>query len=146
MVASSLTVPKIHSCTLDAVELVFTKAVQLVLDQVATAEEVGENEREYRVAVVVHAVDIIPTLSEILFQLPKAGSVLNLRGFALGSRMTDCNSRPSARLKVFRAMTFSAGDHFRFPISVPALGVARLDRLVKFRLSPMRHFISASWP
>jgi uncharacterized protein YdbL (DUF1318 family) len=50
MVVSRLTVPKIHSCMLDAVELVFTKAVQLVLDQAATAEEVGENEREYRVA------------------------------------------------------------------------------------------------
>jgi len=49
--------------------------------------------------------------------------------------MTDCNSRSSARWKAFRAMTFSAGDHFRSPISVPALGIARLDKLVMFRIS-----------
>lgn len=51
--------------------------MQLVLDQAATGKEVRENEREYRVAVVVHAVDLAPTLSEVLFQLPKLGRLLN---------------------------------------------------------------------
>jgi hypothetical protein len=58
--------------------------VQLVLVEAATAEEVCEEEREDRVAVVVLAVDLLAALSEVLFQLPEAGRLLNLRGLASG--------------------------------------------------------------
>jgi hypothetical protein len=44
--------------------------------------------------------------------------------------MTACNSRSSARLKAFRAMTFSAADHFKSWIAVPAPKGARLGTLV----------------
>jgi hypothetical protein len=66
----------------DPAEFVFAEAVQFLLDEAATAEEIRENEREDRVAVVVHAIDLLPALSEVLFQFPEAGRLSNLRGLA----------------------------------------------------------------
>ena len=45
---------------MNPVELVFVEAVQLVLDEAATAEEIRENERKDRVAVVVRPIDLLP--------------------------------------------------------------------------------------
>ena len=55
---------------LDPAQLVFAEAVQLVLDEAALAEEICKNEREDRVAVVVHAIDFLPAFGEVLFQVP----------------------------------------------------------------------------
>jgi len=82
--AHRFTVLNMHRCAVNAGELVFAEAAQLVLDEAATAEEVREDEGEDRVAVIVQAVDLLPALSEVLFQLPEAGRLLNLRGFAFG--------------------------------------------------------------
>ena len=48
------------------------------------AEEIRENEREDRVAVVVHAIDLLAALGEVLFKFPEIGRLLNLRGLAFG--------------------------------------------------------------
>src|SRR5260370_31119981 len=82
--ASRARVLKVHSCAVDVAELVFAEAVQLVLVEAATAEEVCEDEREDRVAVVVLAVDLLSALNEILFQLPEARRLSNLLGLAFG--------------------------------------------------------------
>jgi hypothetical protein len=74
----------VHSCAMDVAELVFAEAVQLVLVEAATDEEVCEDEREDRVAVVVLAVDLLAALSEVMFQLPEAGRLLNRRSLAFG--------------------------------------------------------------
>jgi hypothetical protein len=55
----------VHSCAVDVAELVFAEAVQLVLVEAATAEEVCEDEREDRVAVVVLAIDLLAALGEV---------------------------------------------------------------------------------
>jgi hypothetical protein len=49
----------VHSCAMDVAEFVFAQAVQLVLVEAATAEEVCEDEGEDRVVVVVLAVDLL---------------------------------------------------------------------------------------
>ena len=61
--------------------------MQLVLIEAATAEEVCEDEREDRVAVVVLAIDLLAALGEVPFQLPEAGRLLNLR--SLGFSFQD---------------------------------------------------------
>jgi hypothetical protein len=53
--------------------------------------------------------------------------------------MTPCNSRSSARLKAFRAMIFSAADHFKSCIGVPE--GARLGKLVIFRSSKAAFYL-----
>jgi hypothetical protein len=69
---------------MDVAEFVFAQVVQLVLVDAATTEEVCEDEGEDRVAVVVLAVDLLAALSEVPFQLPEAGRLLNLRSLAFG--------------------------------------------------------------
>jgi hypothetical protein len=67
---------------LDPAQLVFAEAVQFLLNEAAPAEEIRENEREDRIAVVVHAIDLLPALGEVLFKFPETGRLLNLRGLA----------------------------------------------------------------
>src|SRR5271168_47918 len=59
----------------------------------------------------------------------------------LASRMTACNSRSRARLKAFRAMPFSAADHFKSCVAVPAPEGGRLGRLVIFRSSKAAFYL-----